>query len=137
MTVEQWFHDEEFDTPLPEVLSTAVAKCYGTGPLGVDFAQGLAAFMDIDYGLDALRMATMSVGQLAGPTNDYLARLNELGYDHVEIEILFDRHVSVFVWRSFNRTDGRAFGADTLAGALVKAVLWAAATSKSVKRGGI
>lgn len=43
----QWFMDDEFDTPLPEALSAECARVYGRGPVGVGFAQGLAAFLAI------------------------------------------------------------------------------------------
>lgn len=42
----QWFMDEEFDLPLPEWLSDDCARFYGTGDIGINFAQGLASFLN-------------------------------------------------------------------------------------------
>ena len=50
----QWFMDDEFETPLPEAVSKACARVYGTGDLGIDFAQGLAAFLAIEYARQSL-----------------------------------------------------------------------------------
>jgi hypothetical protein len=43
--VEQWFMDDEFKTPLPPVLAAEILRFYGSGPVGVNFAQCLAAFL--------------------------------------------------------------------------------------------
>lgn len=49
MTTGQWFHDEDFDfdTRLPDDVSEEVKRIYGAGPIGKDFAQGLASFLAI------------------------------------------------------------------------------------------
>ena len=45
MAETQWFHDEEFDIPLPDWLSEDIARFYGIRSGTVDFAQGLAAYL--------------------------------------------------------------------------------------------
>lgn len=45
MTAAQWFHDDDFDVPLPEWLSDDIRRFYGIGPHAVDFAQALAAYL--------------------------------------------------------------------------------------------
>jgi hypothetical protein len=46
-TTKQWFMDDEFETPLPPEVAAECARVYGRGEVGVDFAQGLAAFLAI------------------------------------------------------------------------------------------
>lgn len=53
----EWFTDDEFQTPLPAELSLTVARFYGTGNVGISFAQGLAAFLDIDHNRDVMMSA--------------------------------------------------------------------------------
>lgn len=50
----QWFQDGEFHTQLPKKLSEAVAKFYGKGLVGTEFAQGLATFIATDWTKTAL-----------------------------------------------------------------------------------
>ena len=50
MSERQWFHDDEFQTRLPERVAHEVARIYGTGPIAVSFAQSLAAFLAIPDG---------------------------------------------------------------------------------------
>lgn len=57
LTDPNWFHDEEFHETLPLDLSLEVARFYGTGEAGIDFAQGLASFMASPKSLNALREA--------------------------------------------------------------------------------
>lgn len=41
----QWFESDEFECPLPQWLADECAQFYGTGQIGVDFAQCLASFL--------------------------------------------------------------------------------------------
>ncbi len=44
---KDWFMDDEFDTPLPPKVSAEAKRIYGSGGVGVDFAQALACFLAI------------------------------------------------------------------------------------------
>lgn len=47
MSTRQWFQNDDFDSSLPEALSEECARVYGRDRVGVEFAQALAAFLDI------------------------------------------------------------------------------------------
>lgn len=42
---KQWFHDDEFNCPLPSEVAESIAQFYGTGDVGMSFAQMLASFL--------------------------------------------------------------------------------------------
>lgn len=42
----QWYMDDEFEVPMPEWLAAECKQFYGTSQVGIDFAQGLASFLD-------------------------------------------------------------------------------------------
>jgi hypothetical protein len=52
-----WYMDDEFDTQLPEALADEIARFYGTGQIGIDFAQMLAAFIAVPECRTILRNA--------------------------------------------------------------------------------
>lgn len=58
-------------------------------------------------------------------TEELLDSLAACGYDRFESEIVYRRHASVYIWRTYNRKDGRAFGGDSFVEALGKAATWA------------
>lgn len=52
-----WYMDDEFTTPMPPELAEECGRFYGRGPVGIDFAQMLAAFLAVDQCRTILRNA--------------------------------------------------------------------------------
>lgn len=52
-----WYMDEEFEAWMPPVLSSELARFYGMGWIGRDYAQAFAAFLDVPACRQVMREA--------------------------------------------------------------------------------
>ena len=70
-------------------------------------------------------------GDYAQDAESLIKRIAEAGYDHIEAEMMMprlggpSRYATIYVWSSFARGQGRAFGGEMLTDALLSAAIWA------------